>query len=210
LVPRADATCDDCLSLLDEVLFVDAVYVLSLPDNRSRALRKLTSRPVDGLEDDIVVIELLPFVSIPCTPLVIFCLSSSVDGAELAAMTDLSMVMLVTPIVFVVVELLRLESTCSTPDEELSVDELTFTSRLSSLSLAVEDDVDTPPSAIVILLLRCCRRRSINIVKVPNASSDTVLSLLDGVDGVFMDTTDDCSLLNDVLLDAEGESTTHA
>ena len=113
LVPRADATCADCLSLLlDEVLFVDdTVDVLSLPDNRSRALRKLTSRPIDDLGDDIVVIELLPLVSIPCTPLTISCLSSSVDGAESVAMTDLSMVILVTPIVFVVVELRRLVST---------------------------------------------------------------------------------------------------
>ena len=111
-VPRADATCDDCLSLLDEVLFVDdTVDVLSLPDNRSLALRKLTSRPIDDLGDDIVVIELLPLVSIPCTPLTISCLSSSVDGAESVAMTDLSMVILVTPIVFVVVELRRLVST---------------------------------------------------------------------------------------------------
>ena len=75
LVPRADATCDDCLSLLlDEVLFVDdTVDVLPLLDKRSRALRKLTSRPIDGLGDDIVVIELLPLVSIPWTPLMISC-----------------------------------------------------------------------------------------------------------------------------------------
>jgi hypothetical protein len=91
------------------------------------------------LGDDIVEIELLPLVLLPCTPL----------------MADLSMVILVTLIVFVVVELPRLVSTCSTLDEELSVDELTFTSiRLSSLSLAVEDDIDTPPSAIVMVLLR--------------------------------------------------------